>query len=252
MSTRRSSSSSSPARLAPLLVLALAAVLASGTGTAAATSGAPQREVVQPSQDLVTLLATHAARPAPDVGAPVFQLVGARRPITGEPTVLPVIGRASGRDGRRWLRVLLPGRPNGHAGWISADDTVAKRTSWHVVVDISMRRVTVYERGRAVRGFRTVVGKPTTPTPLGPFFVEESVLLSAGDVGAPFALALSSRSNVVQRFVGGPGQIALHGLANVGGRPGTAVSHGCLRLDAAAMAWLVERIGPGVPVSIRP
>jgi lipoprotein-anchoring transpeptidase ErfK/SrfK len=33
--------------------------------------------------------------------------------------------------------------------------------------------------------------------------------------------------------------------------PGTAASHGCVRLDNEAMRWLVMRIGPGVPVTIR-
>ena len=56
---------------------------------------------------------------------------------------------------------------------------------------------------------------------------------------------------MLQEFDGGPGQIALHGLANVGGVPGTAVSHGCVRLDTDAMRWLVARVGPGVPVTIR-
>jgi lipoprotein-anchoring transpeptidase ErfK/SrfK len=55
---------------------------------------------------------------------------------------------------------------------------------------------------------------------------------------------------VLQEFDGGPGQIALHGLENVGGVPGTAVSHGCVRLDDLAIRWLVARVGPGVPVTI--
>ena len=71
-----------------------------------------------------------------------------------------------------------------------------------------------------------------------------------GSVGGPFALALSARSNVLQEFAGGPGQIALHGLMNVGGVLGMAVSHGCVRLDTAAMRWLAARISPGVPVTI--
>jgi lipoprotein-anchoring transpeptidase ErfK/SrfK len=95
-----------------------------------------------------------------------------------------------------------------------------------------------------------VVGKPTTPTPHGEFFVEESVQLRASDVGAPYALALSARSDVLQEFDGGPGQIALHGLANIGGTLGTAASHGCIRLDADMMRWLAARIGPGYPVTI--
>jgi lipoprotein-anchoring transpeptidase ErfK/SrfK len=145
---------------------------------------------------------------------------------------------------------MLPGRPNGSIGWITERGTIASTTGWHIVVHLSRRQVTVYLRGRSVRTFEAVVGKPSSPTPRGQFFVEEAVQLSAADVGAPFALALSARSDVFQEFDGGPGQIAMHGLANIGGVLGTAVSHGCIRLAADTMRWLVARIGPGVPVTI--
>nr|MDP9491050.1 L,D-transpeptidase [Actinomycetota bacterium] len=64
------------------------------------------------------------------------------------------------------------------------------------------------------------------------------------------ALALSARSNVLQEFAGGPGQIAIHGVANIGGTLGTASSHGCVRLADRSIRWLAARIAPGVPVSI--
>lgn len=159
--------------------------------------------------------------------------------------MLPVLGSTKG-----WLRVELPGRPNGRAGWIIRSKTVASTTRWHIVVELSVRRIVVYRNGHSVRIAKAVVGKPSTPTPLGQFFVEESIALRPTDAGAPFALALSARSEVLQEFDGGPGQIALHGLDNVGGLPGTAVSHGCVRLDNAVMRWLVARIGPGVPVTV--
>ena len=73
----------------------------------------------------------------------------------------------------------------------------------------------------------------------------------SGAAGGPFALALSARSNVLQEFMGGPGQIAMHGVANLGGTPGTAVSHGCVRLANRNISWLVARMGPGAPVTIR-
>jgi len=225
-----------PSALALTLCAALAAV---ATATAAA-----------PSQELALLLAPHPAMSAPSASSATVQLVGARRPITGEQTVLPVLGHKTGAGGIRWLQVRLPGRPNGLTGWITKRGTTAAVTRWHLVVNTGERRVTVYQSGRVVRAFPAVVGKPSTPTPIGEFFVEEDVALSAGAVGAPYALALSARSNVFQEFEGGPGQIALHGLANIGGVPGTAVSHGCVRLDEAAMRWLVTRIGPGVPVTI--
>ena len=112
--------------------------------------------------------------------------------------------------------------------------------------------MTVYWNGRATRTFKAVVGKPSTPTPLGRFFVEETVSLGPQDVGAPYALALSARSNVLHEFDGGPGQIALHGTNNTGGVLGTAASHGCIRFDTQAITWLATRIGPGIPVTITP
>jgi lipoprotein-anchoring transpeptidase ErfK/SrfK len=180
-----------------------------------------------------------------------MQVVHALRPITGERTTLPVVEHLTGRRGTKWLRVRLPGRPNGRTGWIKKSGTAEARTRWRLVVSLRTRRVTVLHDGRAVRTFSAVVGKQATPTPMGAFFVEEAVALQPGDVGAPFALALSARSNVLQEFAGGPGQIAIHGLMNVGGRLGSATSHGCIRLGNDAMRWLVGRIGPGVPVTIR-
>jgi lipoprotein-anchoring transpeptidase ErfK/SrfK len=121
-------------------------------------------------------------------------------------------------------------------------------TPWRLVVHLGRRTLTVYRSGRVARTFKAVVGKPSTPT--GQFFVEESIALRSFDVGAPFALALSARSNVLQEFDGGPGQIALHGLDNVGGVPGTAASHGCVRLADDVMRWLAARIVAGTRVLI--
>jgi L,D-transpeptidase-like protein len=71
-----------------------------------------------------------------------------------------------------------------------------------------------------------------------------------GEPGGPFALALSARSDTLQEFEGGPGQIALHGREHLGGSLGTAVSHGCVRLSTASIDWLAARIGPGTPTTI--
>jgi lipoprotein-anchoring transpeptidase ErfK/SrfK len=117
-------------------------------------------------------------------------------------------------------------------------------------VTLSSRRVTVYRAGRAVRRFRAVVGKRSTPTPQGSFFIEEALAISSRDAGGPFALAASSRSNVLQEFAGGPGQIGLHGTNNLSGALGSAVSHGCIRLSPSAITWMVRRINGGVPLTV--
>jgi lipoprotein-anchoring transpeptidase ErfK/SrfK len=125
-------------------------------------------------------------------------------------------------------------------------------TPWAITVRLARHEVTVWHDGRVERRFRAIVGKPSTPTPRGTFFVEEALRLSAGAAGGPYALATSARSAVLQEFDGGPGQIALHGLDNLGGTLGTAVSHGCIRLSTPAITWLARRIGAGVVLTITP
>jgi lipoprotein-anchoring transpeptidase ErfK/SrfK len=110
--------------------------------------------------------------------------------------------------------------------------------------------VTVYLEGRSAKVFAAVVGKSSTPTPSGTFFVEETLQMRAGEPGGPFALALSARSDALQEFEGGPGQIAIHGRDDLGGVLGQAESHGCVRLATTSIDWLAARIGPGVPVTI--
>lgn len=206
---------------------------------------------VEEAQELVALLRPHGAFARPSADSRRLGSVDARRPITGDRTVLPVIRRAVGADRRRWVLVRLPGRPNGRTGWIAQSRTIPLRTRWHLVISVASRRVIAFRNGRRVRSFRAIVGKRSTPTPRGRFFVEEPVRLRSGDAGAPFALATSARSEVLQEFAGGPGQIALHGIRNIGGRLGTAVSHGCVRLSTRAITWLVKRIRAGTPLTIR-
>jgi lipoprotein-anchoring transpeptidase ErfK/SrfK len=205
---------------------------------------------VPSSQPLALLLSNHVAHLHPRGGSSRVADVAEFRPITGERTALPVIGVSRDSHGGRWLRVMLPGRPNGSTGWIARQGTSEVTTPWRLIVQLGARRVLVYRGDKLLRRFGAVIGKPSTPTPTGSFFVEETVKLGAPEPGGPFALALSGRSDALQEFDGGPGQIALHGRDGLGGTLGTAVSHGCVRLATASIDWLAERIGPGVPVKI--
>ena len=109
----------------------------------------------------------------------------------------------------------------------------------------------VFNDARQVKAFKVIVGKPSTPTPKGEYFIEETMRLPAKHLEAPGALATSARSHVLKEFMGGPGQIALHGVKNIGGTMGTAVSNGCIRMTSAAIMWLMQRIPAGVPLTIR-
>lgn len=238
-------------RVQSTLVVGLLAVTGAWNGLAAdSTAAATRSRAVRADQELAVLLTSHRAHRAPRAGSPLVVSVNAQRPITAARTALPVVGHFTGSDGVAWLRVMLPGRPNGLTGWISGQGTRKVLTSWRIVVNTSRRSVRVYRHGRLMRTFSAVVGKASTPTPEGEFFVEETERMPASEAGAPFALALSARSNVLQEFAGGPGQIAIHGRDNLGGTLGSAASHGCVRLDSASISWLAARIGPGVPVTI--
>jgi lipoprotein-anchoring transpeptidase ErfK/SrfK len=228
------------------LAVTLVAACAGAVGAAPAAAGSR----VPVSQSLVTLLQDHVARTAPDDAAPLIESVDDRRPLTHVRTVLPVLGTALSAAGDEWIQVRLPGRPNEHSGWIRADRTRFTATGWHIKLDLSRRKVTVFRDGRAVRRFRAVIGSAKTPTPRGEFFIEEAVAISRSDVGGPFALAASARSTVLQEFAGGPGQIALHGTDGLPDALGTAASHGCVRISPRAIKWIAGRIGGGVPLTI--
>jgi hypothetical protein len=199
---------------------------------------------------LVALIATlnHPAAVfrAPSVHTWTRQVLPLYTPLSHQRTSMPVLRRRG-----HWLRVLLPGRPNGHAGWIDARRAKTWSTPWHVVVKTGSKRLFVLKRGKIVKSFPVVVGTSSTPTPGGRFYVEEALILRSGTPGWPYAYALSARSGVYQEFDGGPGQIAIHGTYRIGGIPGRAESHGCIRATSATLAWMIRRFGTGTPVDIR-
>jgi lipoprotein-anchoring transpeptidase ErfK/SrfK len=229
------------------LVVLLAAL---SLATALVPSAATASSRVPALTRLAILLSPHGVHEEPEAGTPQTEVLPPNTPITGEPTTLPVTGSLTAADGVRWLQVMLPGRPNSSTGWIAQQGTRSLLTEWHIVVDLGARQVIAYRAGHVVASFRAVVGKPSTPTPTGQFFVQEVVRMSADEPGGPYALALSARSDALHEFEGGPGQIALHGRDNLGGTLGAAESHGCVRLATASISWLSTRIGPGTPVTI--
>ena len=182
---------------------------------------------------------------APNIRTWTRQVLPLRTPLSQQRTSVPVLGRRGG-----WLHVLLPGRPNGHSAWIQANTATLSFTPWRIVIRIQSRRLYVLRNHRIVRSFPVVVGKPSTPTPRGRFFVEEALILPPRSPGSPDAYALSARSTVYQEFDGGPGQIAIHSTYAIGGTLGEAESHGCIRMAPAALTWMIRRLGTGTPVDI--
>jgi hypothetical protein len=170
---------------------------------------------------------------------------------------LLVLGAAREQDGRCWVRVRLPARPNGAAGWVEVSRVELRATRWRIEVRLAQRRVNVLRDGRVVRRFKVVVGAPATPTPTGLFAVTGAWRSPPDAFLGAWVLALTAHSDTLQRYDGGDGRVALHGRGGASLRDplGTARSHGCVRLDNAAIRWLVRTVGatrlPGTPVRIR-
>lgn len=193
-----------------------------------------------------------AAYAAPRHGRAVARF--ALHDVNGYPIVFSVLAERTGRACRAaWYRVRLPTAPtiaNGSTGWVDAHAVRLLRVDARVVVELGRRRLLAYRAGRRVLDVPVAVGAPGTPTPTGRFFVDERFVLSSADGPfGPAALGISARSNVLADWVQG-GPIALHGTDEPA-LIGTAASHGCVRLENAAMRRLFALAPAGTPVIIR-
>jgi lipoprotein-anchoring transpeptidase ErfK/SrfK len=240
-------------------LLAAAAALAVSSpalaDSAAAAPPAPLRVAAPTAKLAWTAKLTYptAARSAPRRGARKIGRVTPTAAWDGGPVGLLVLGAKRDETGRLWVRVQLPERPNGRAGWIDADYARLSPTPWRIVVDRARRRATAFRSGRRVRSWRVVVGKPSTPTPRGLFAVYERVRQLPGSELGPWVLHLTAHSNTLQNYGGGPGRVALHGRDGplLADPLGSARSHGCIRMQNRIVSWLAARLRPGTPVEIR-
>jgi len=169
---------------------------------------------------------------------------------------LLVLGRPRAAHGRCWVQVRLPWRPNNAAGWVNAGNVLLQKTQWRIVVSTANRTLTLLRAGRQVRTISVVVGKPSTPTPLGLFAVAWAIRWNPADFLGSWVLELTAHSNVLQQFDGGDGTVGIHGRggASLLDPLGTAASHGCIRLANDSIDWLVATVGetrlPGTPVQV--
>jgi lipoprotein-anchoring transpeptidase ErfK/SrfK len=231
---------------------AVAAVLAAALVTGAARAIPDVRPPSRDSAWVARLVRRVAALSGPGRGR-VVRRESPFAPANGGPVSLLVLGSRVGVEGRLWLSVLLPVRPNGTTGWIPADGVELRATAWRIEISTERRTLTLLHQGERVRVFRVVVGAPATPTPHGLFAIYERVKLAHADgfLGG-WALHLTAFSDVLRRFEGGPGRVAIHGRGGASLRDplGSARSHGCVRMDNDAVRLLAARVPEGTPVLI--
>jgi lipoprotein-anchoring transpeptidase ErfK/SrfK len=193
------------------------------------------------------VIAPTVATRRPGAGRVVAR-IGTRAPWNGGPVGLLVLAVHE-----RWLKVLLPQRPNDATGWIPQARTVTRATPWRITVSVRARRVRILRRGAVVASSRAVVGKPGTPTPRGRSAIAERVPQPDphGFLG-PWALLLTAHSDVLDDYGGGPGRVAIHGRdgASLLDPLGSAASHGCIRVPNTFVRLLARHASEGTPVDV--
>jgi lipoprotein-anchoring transpeptidase ErfK/SrfK len=171
--------------------------------------------------------------------------------VNGYPTVFGVVGEVVKRDcAPAWFRVQLPIKPNGSLGYVRASSLALETVATRIVVDISARRLDVYERGRRTLSATVAVGSAATPTPVGHYYVNQRLIPTdaAGPYG-PAAIGISAYSTVLTGWTQG-GPIAIHGT-NEPQSIGRPVSNGCIRLPNATLRQVFSVAYAGTPVIIR-
>lgn len=167
----------------------------------------------------------------------------------GHPSVLPVIASRPG-----WLRVRLAGRPNGSTAWVPDSAVTQQSTPYLIVINVTTRRLALYDHGSEVFSAPAGIGTVKDPTPTGQFFVQFTEPPPSPDSGyGPFILVTSAHSDTISNWEGsGDALTGIHGPLGDDREIGTAgarISHGCVRLHLSALARLAH-IPPGTPVDI--
>lgn len=215
----------------------------------------------QPSSTPSTPVAT---TPATDVGtgplravSSVEQLVVLDSPDGNEitqlpattpfdtPTVVGVIDQVPG-----WVQVLVPIRPNDLTGWVRTDDVILESVTSEIHIDLTHRTLRLLEDGETTGEWSVAIGRSDRPTPTGHFFITDK--LATGDpnsVWGAHAFGVSAYSDVLNDFIGGNGQIGVHGT-NDPSSIGNAASSGCIRLPNEVIDDLIDRVPLGTPVFI--
>ena len=171
--------------------------------------------------------------------------------VNGVSTIFAVLAkRVDERCAAQWYRVQLPVKPNESTGWVRAADVELAPVTTRIEVDLSERRVTLFDGGRRVLTATAAIGSPATPTPTGRYYVNQKLVPT--DASGPFgpgAIGISAFSEVLTGWTQG-GPIAIHGT----NRPellGRAVSNGCIRVRNDLLQQFFDRTPGGTPVTVR-
>jgi hypothetical protein len=152
-------------------------------------------------------------------------------------------------SGEVWVEIEVPGRPNGLSGWVPREALGAfHATRGYLLVNRTTLRATLFREGHVVFKAPVGVGKASTVTPSGHFYVVEKLRTLGDPVFGPYALGTSAYAPTLSEWPGG-GVVGIHGTnepALIPGRP----SHGCVRMRNGDITRLWHVIPVGTPIEI--
>lgn len=238
------------ARVRPGIVVvaaALAAVLALAP-PAGARRARPDKILSNETTHTTWTIADVAGdiRTQPNSKARVITKLGFSTPDGFEQTY--ILLREHWTGSTAWIRLRIPGRPNGRTGWVLRRDLDQFEVShMEIVVNRAARELTLYRDGKVIYRAPVGVGKPSTPTPAGHFWITEAFPSSDAFYG-PYAFGTSDYSTLSE-WPGG-GIVGLHGTNTPQLIPGDP-SHGCIRLRNSDIVALEHLISIGTPLWVK-
>jgi hypothetical protein len=231
-----------------------AASSSEGTGVPNSTTGNSTTGTVVLSNERTF---THWANPA--YRAPVYSRADGSAPRVGRlhmltedgfPEVYVLLAQVVNPQGHAWVKVRIPARPNGQTGWVRRSALGPFQVSyWLLVVDRRKQQLTAYWQGKRRFQGPVGVGKPSTPTPPGHFWIRERFrVVDPSSAYWPDAMGTSDYS-ILSEWPGG-GVVGIHGAWGqprlIPGHP----SHGCIRMHNPNIAWLAPRVPVGTPLQV--
>jgi lipoprotein-anchoring transpeptidase ErfK/SrfK len=195
---------------------------------------------------LVHVPRTLPARARPNTAAARVGVVPAGSKYYGIPIVAWVEELSA--DGR-WGRVELPYTWPRRHGWIRLAGLRRERTRVQVEVDLSAHLVTVRKFGKVLFRAPGATGAPSSPTPVGEYFVTDRVPFSAGGYLGSFAFGISGIQPRLPAGWSGGNQLAIHGTNNPSSI-GRSASAGCVRVSETTLDRLIPLLVNGTPVIV--
>jgi hypothetical protein len=200
------------------------------------------------------LVKATVARAAPRNSARVVTKLGLITPDTSTRNLVLVLDVLEKSETDVWYHVRLPMLPNNTLGWVHHQALGnLYEVNTHLYIDRTKLVATLERDGEPVLEARIGVGKPSTPTPRGEFYIRGKLTHFDVPFYGPIVFSTSARSASNQPEMldwPGDGFVGVHGTSLphlVPGRP----SHGCIRMKNEDIVKLAKLMSVGTPVTIR-